>query len=1242
MALTRVRNNQIYNSDINAASKIQAGSIIGSLFNANISHTGNISSGNISASDVIQANIHTGVAVYAATIGNTGTTLAGTLSTPTQNSITSLVGLTSFGTSNVTTTATGNFTIVGNLTVQGNTSTIGSSDLVVQDSIINLHTYANLVAWTSNDGRDIGIKFHYYDTADKHAFLGRDNATGFLEFFANGTENSSNVFTGTDYGTIKAGALLAANTTASTSTATGALQVSGGAGIAGAVYANNFNGVSVYAGTIGNTGATLTGATLTTTGNITAGGNINITGNITPSANVTYSLGTPTLRFKNLYLSGNTIDLDGVTISSTTAGGIVVTSLVSNASVQGNTFAGIAVYGATIGNTGAALSGATAALTGAVTGNTFTGIAVYGGTIGNTGSTLTGTLSTTAQTNITSLGTLTSLGVTGTSTLGVVTAASVSAGTIGNSGATINGTLGTAAQTNITSVGTLSSLNSSGNITAQTANVYAGNLVANTAVYSNNYYYSNGTAFSSGSGGFTNGQSITVGNLTISGNVTAGGSTGTAGQALISTGTGVQWGATSPGYNYSSQFNGSNALSIPNNALFNFGSGAFTVEGWFYIRSIPGGSNYSSIVSNYGTSTTGWSIQLSPTGAFGISLSGDGSDITGSTVVGLNAWHHIALSGSSGSIKFFLDGVQEGSTYTGAVSLDSSAQLTIGGLYFNGLISTSYFTGFISNLRIIKGTTLYTSNFTVPTTALSAVSGTSLLTCNAITPTSDSSTNNLAITNTGAVTTTATQSPFTSTTVSIPTASLTAVRQQFTGDGSTTQFNIAGGYTPNSISVFVNGVLARNGSDVIVTSGSYITFTAITPPNNSLIDVIGTVPTTYSSITPVSYSVGFNGSNRYLSIASTTALTNWYSSNFTIEYWINPTAFSQGSNGESNVLGNMTYNSSGTYWSFGPISAGTVKFYYYNGSAQSITTTATIPLNQWTHLAFVNIGNSLTIYINGVSSATGTISGTPQSGGAINLTVGASNSVYFNGYISNLRLVSGLGVYTGAFTPPQTPLAAVQSATNPSIQAITGTQTSLLTCNGPTIIDGSTNAFTITNNGTAPVSTAIVPTFTNVTINNTSGGGVLQVQSTYYTSATQLTSSGAMHELTSNLRVSITPKSATSTIMIEVYATFVSPGSNNLEYAAIYDVTNSAYVNLPPANGSRTRVHWVQRTTAFDANDFDTMSFTISVPNTSTATRTYTLYHSTEGSVIQFLSSTLSTASGATYPMFMRVWEIAP
>jgi len=41
----------------------------------------------------------------------------------------------------------------------------------------------------------------------------------------------------------------------------------------------------------------------------------NISGNIIPSQNVTYDLGTPTLRWRDLYLAGQTIDLGGATIS---------------------------------------------------------------------------------------------------------------------------------------------------------------------------------------------------------------------------------------------------------------------------------------------------------------------------------------------------------------------------------------------------------------------------------------------------------------------------------------------------------------------------------------------------------------------------------------------------------------------------------------------------------------------------------------------------------------------------------------------------------------------------------------------------------------------------------------------------------------------------------------------------------------------------------------------------------------
>jgi hypothetical protein len=153
-------------------------------------------------------------------------------------SVTTLAGLTSFGATNTTTTAQGNLIVVGNLTVQGNTLTIGSNNLTVTDSIIDLHTFANLDPLISNDGRDIGIRFHYYKTSDKHAFLGWENATETLTYYQDATETNGTV-TGT-LGNVELGSLYISNTAISTSTTTGALQVRGGVGVAGNVYADKF------------------------------------------------------------------------------------------------------------------------------------------------------------------------------------------------------------------------------------------------------------------------------------------------------------------------------------------------------------------------------------------------------------------------------------------------------------------------------------------------------------------------------------------------------------------------------------------------------------------------------------------------------------------------------------------------------------------------------------------------------------------------------------------------------------------------------------------------------------------------------------------------------------------------------------------------------------------------------------------------------------------------------------------
>jgi hypothetical protein len=170
---------------------------------------------------------------------------------------------------NTNSTVAGNLTVVGNLVVSGNVITTGSNNTYFTDSIIELHTLPNLANLTFNDGKDIGIRFHYYKTDNQNAFLGWQNETGYLEWLGANVDEAANanVMTGT-YGTFKTGELILANSTISTSTGSGALIVAGGAGVAGNIYAGNYfyaNGTQAVGprgpqgpqgpqGPIGNTG----------------------------------------------------------------------------------------------------------------------------------------------------------------------------------------------------------------------------------------------------------------------------------------------------------------------------------------------------------------------------------------------------------------------------------------------------------------------------------------------------------------------------------------------------------------------------------------------------------------------------------------------------------------------------------------------------------------------------------------------------------------------------------------------------------------------------------------------------------------------------------------------------------------------------------------------------------------------------------------------------------------------------
>ena len=104
-------------------------------------------------------------------------------------------------------------------------------------------------------------------------------------------------------------------------------------------------------------------------------------------------------------------------------------------------------------------------------GQTFTGLQVFSSGLSANG--LTGTILTPAQTNITAVGTLTSLNSAGLTSTQRVTISSGGLSVAGN----IDGTIGTAAQPNITSLGTLTSLNSAGLTSTQRVNVSAGGIV---------------------------------------------------------------------------------------------------------------------------------------------------------------------------------------------------------------------------------------------------------------------------------------------------------------------------------------------------------------------------------------------------------------------------------------------------------------------------------------------------------------------------------------------------------------------------------------------------------------------------------------------------------------------------------------------------------------------------------------------------------------------------------------------
>tara|TARA_B100000427_G_scaffold175248_1_gene145722 strand:- start:30 stop:3269 length:3240 start_codon:yes stop_codon:yes gene_type:complete len=183
--------------------------------------------------------------------------------------------------------------------------------------------------------------------------------------------------------------------------------------------------------------------------------------------------------------------------------------------------------------------------------------------------------------------------------------------------------------------------------------------------------------------------------------------------------------ATAP----SLSFSGSNYLQVASSSDFAYGTGDFTMECWAKSTSNPAerilisnGTDYGYIgIYSQGGRTSVQYVAKTTTPH----LMSDGFSVA------RNQWFHVAVSRNSGVSRLFLNGQLCNTPASDPHNYPA-------GVVDIGRSSTSPnnpWVGNISNVRIVKGTGLYTSSFTPSTEPLKNVSGTVLLCCNNSSPT---------------------------------------------------------------------------------------------------------------------------------------------------------------------------------------------------------------------------------------------------------------------------------------------------------------------------------------------------------------------------------------------------------------------------------------------------------------------------------------------------------------------------
>jgi len=166
-------------------------------------------------------------------------------------------------------------------------------------------------------------------------------------------------------------------------------------------------------------------------------------------------------------------------------------------------------------------------------------------------------------------------------------------------------------------------------------------------------------------------------------------------------------------------FDGTGDYLVTNSSSdYDLGTGDFTCELWFMHRD----NSNDDIVDRRSTNNNDFDINVNNNQ---INIVAGGTSQFNSRAMPQNQWYHIALVRHSATTTLYLNGIPEGS-FSDTNDYNNTDILI--GTYMN---PPSYeLNGKMSNLRLVKGTAVYTSAFRPPTEPLTNISGTVLLCCN--------------------------------------------------------------------------------------------------------------------------------------------------------------------------------------------------------------------------------------------------------------------------------------------------------------------------------------------------------------------------------------------------------------------------------------------------------------------------------------------------------------------------------